>query len=180
MSISLHEFLDEQEQVNERFTVTNEQEANWVLRKIKSLEAKKADNIALAEAETAKIEAWLEMVNGQLEQDLEYFKGLLSAYATELRSSDPKFKTLKLPNGKISFRKQQPKWNYDDKALIESLKVLERDDLIRIKEEPDKANIKKTFVIQGDQVIDPETGMIISGITIEHREDELKIEVIDL
>jgi hypothetical protein len=32
--ISLQEFLEEQEQVNERFVVDSEDKANWVFRKI--------------------------------------------------------------------------------------------------------------------------------------------------
>jgi phage host-nuclease inhibitor protein Gam len=175
---TLNEFLDEQEGVkSERFTVTNEQEANWVLRKIKSLEAKKADNIALAEAEIAKIDAWLEQVNGEIDRSLEYFKGLLTAYAVEQRAKDPKFKSLKLPNGKIGFRKQQPKWNYDNDKVIKALKEIGREDLIRVKEEPDKVNIKKVMEVKDGKVIDPETGVIIEGVTVEDREDELKIEV---
>ncbi|MBH8599097.1 MULTISPECIES: host-nuclease inhibitor Gam family protein [unclassified Thermoactinomyces] len=176
--ISLHDFLEEQEQIKEHFVVDSPEKANWVLRKIKALQSKKAGNIALAESEIEKIYAWLEMVNGQIDWDLDYLTGLLTAYANELRHEDPEFKSMNLPNGKIGFRKQQPKWNYQEKTLVQSLKDLGRIDLIRIKEEPDKNGLRKAFKIQGNRVVDPETGMVIDGVSVEHREDELKIEIV--
>jgi phage host-nuclease inhibitor protein Gam len=175
----LQEFLDEQEGVNSpAFAIENEEQANWALRKIRSFQEKKKEKIAFAESEIAKIDAWLESVNRKLENDIEYFQGLLASYAMKQRAEDPKFKTLKLPNGKISFKKQQPKWNYDDKKLLEWLKESDCDDLIRIKEEPNKSEIKKRFVVKDEFVVNSETGELVNGITIEHREDAFEVKVV--
>jgi phage host-nuclease inhibitor protein Gam len=175
---TLQEFLDDQEQVNsEAFVIDTEEKANWALRKIRSLQEKKKDNVALAEAEISKIDAWLESVNEKVERDTEYFQSMLAAYAQKRRNEDPKFKSLKLPQGKIAFRKQQPKWEYDDAKLIQSLKSSGLEDLIRIKEEPDKTAIKKRLVISGEFAVNPESGELIDGITVLHREDDFKVEV---
>jgi phage host-nuclease inhibitor protein Gam len=175
---TLQEFLDDQEQVNaESFVIDTEEKANWALRKIRSLKEKKQDNIALAEAEISKIDAWLESVNEKVDRDAEYFQNMLAAYAQKRRNEDSKFKSLKLPHGKIAFRKQQPKWEYDDSKLLESLKSSGLDDLIRIKEEPDKTAIKKRLVVSGEFAVNPDSGELIGGITIQQREDDFKVEV---
>lgn len=46
-----------------------------------------------------------------------------------------------------------------------------------MKESPDKATVKKLFTIQGDQLIDTETGEFVEGVSIEHRNDAFKVEV---
>lgn len=175
---SLHEYLDQKEGVNdEHFTIEDESQANWALRKIKQLQDEKEKNVSLANAEIEKIEEWLNATNDQVQQSIDYFQSLLAEYAMEQRKNDPKFKSLKLPNGRIGFRKQQPKWEYDNEKVIEALKASERDDLIRVKEEPDKSAIKKAFKVAENKVINPDTGEVVEGITIEQREDAFSVEV---
>lgn len=175
---SLHEYLDQKEGVNdESFKIEDEVQVNWALRKIKQLQDEKEKNVSLANAEIEKIEEWLNSMNDQVQQSIDYFQSLLAEYALKQRKNDPEFKSLKLPNGRIGFRKQQPKWEYDNTKLVESLKASERTDLIRIKEEPDKSAIKKAFQVVDDKVVDTETGQVIEGITVEQREDAFRVEV---
>src|SRR5690625_3332486 len=71
--MKLHEYLDEQEQVNEEgFIVDNEQKANWALRKIKELQQEIEDNTRLAEKEIDKIERWKTKQNEQLADSVLY------------------------------------------------------------------------------------------------------------
>src|SRR5690625_1995789 len=102
---SLDDFLDQEEEINnDRFTIENDQQANRALRKLRQLQDQKQENISLAESEIEKIEHWLRSVNVGIDHSEDYFKILLTNYATKKRKENPKFKTLKLPNGKISFR----------------------------------------------------------------------------
>ncbi len=174
--MNLHEFLDQEEQVeNEAFEIKDDQQANWALRKIKQLKKEKENNISIAEAEISKIEAWLQAVNGDAQGSIDYFQGLLAKYAMSKREINPDFKSTKLPNGAIRFKKQQPKWSYDDKKLVESLKQSGHDDLIRVKEEPNKTAVKKLFVVNDGKAIDPATGEVIEGVTVEEREDKFEV-----
>jgi len=175
---SLQNYLDEQEQVErEAFTIQDDQAANWALRKIGQMQKQIEDNNALAVAEIDKIEAWNKQENQKSQDGIDYFQGLLSYYALKKKEEDPKFKTLKLPNGKLSFRKQQPKWNYDDEAVVQALKQAKLDDFIQVKESPKKADIKKAFSVAGDKVVNPDTGEIVEGITVEEREDKFGVTV---
>ncbi|GEN87212.1 host-nuclease inhibitor Gam family protein [Oceanobacillus sojae] len=175
---SLNQYLEEQEQTErETFVVDTDEKANWALRKIKQAQQKQEEASALAADEQEKIEAWYQSEKEKAQRDIDYFQGLLAYYAIKKREEDPKFKSQKLPNGRIKFVKKQPKLNYDDKAIVEYLKNNERTDLIRVKEEPSISDIKKEFVINEDKLIDPDTGEVIDGVTVEHLEDEFKVEV---
>lgn len=177
--MNLHEFLDNQEETQkESFQVTDDQKANWALRKIKQFKEQQQENNLLAESEIEKINAWVESENDKAQQDIDYFQSLLANYAMSLREADPKFKSSKLPNGRIRFKKQLPKFNYDDEALLKSLKESDRTDLIKIKESPDKAAIKKKFVVHGSKLIDPDTGLLVEGVEIEEREDKFEVDIL--
>lgn len=176
--MNLNEFLDEKEQVEkEGFEIKDYQSANWALRKIKQKQEEMKKNKELAVAEIAKIEEWLKSVNGALQADVDYFQGLLAEYAMKQRETDPDFKSMKLPNGRFGFRKQQPKWVYDDKRLLESLKEQDAEELIRIKEEPNKQAIKKLFLVQNGKLFNPGTGEVIDGVEIVERDEKFEVKV---
>lgn len=177
--MQLQEYLDQQEQVNEGFKVEDDQQANWCLRKIKDITQQIQNNSELAQAEIEKIESWEQQEKEKLQQSIDYFQGLLAQYAVKKREEDPKFKSQKLPHGRIKFVKQQPKWNYDDNKLLETLKQNNLTDFIKIKEQPDKAQIKKAFEVAKGKVINPDTGEFVEGITVEEREESFKVEVDD-
>ena len=174
---SLQDFLDEKEQIaQDRFKVDTDEKANWSLRKIKQFQDEQKENNSLAETEIEKINSWADSENEKAQRSIDYFQGLLAYYALKQREADPKFKKLELPNGKIKFTKQQPKFNYDDDVLINYLKKSERTDLIKVKETPDRATVKKIFTLQGEKLVDAETGEFVEGVTIEHREDKFSVD----
>jgi len=175
---SLHDFLDEQEETEkESFAVTDDNKANWALRKIGQLNDQIDDNNALAQSEIDKIEQWNKEVNVSSSNSIDYFQSLLAQYAADKKAEDPKFKSLKLPNGNFGFRKRQPKWNYDNEKVVQALEKAEMNDLIRVKKEPAKADIKKAFAVNDGQVINPQTGEVIEGITIEEQADSFTLKV---
>src|SRR5690625_2507636 len=177
-TMNLQDFLDEQERVNEKgFIVDNEQKANWALRKIKELQQEIEDNTRLAEKEIDKIERWKTKQNEQLADSVLYFESLLNDYAARKRAEDPNFKSMSLPNGRIGYRKQQPRWNYDDETLLKYLERTELDELIRVSKAPNKAEIRKQFEVVGDKVINTETGEVVEGIDIVHRDEVFNVRV---
>ena len=174
----LHDFLDEQEQVaNEGFKVDDDQKANWALRKIKQMQEQIKENNDLADAEIDKIERWRNTENEKAEADIEYFQSLLAEYAITKREQDPKFKSLKLPNGRFGFRKRPAKWQYDDEAVIAQLKESKLTDFVRVKEEINKRDLRQFVKVEGDKVINPETGEIIEGINVLEQGEKFNVKV---
>ena len=88
---------------------------------------------------------------------------MLSAYYIQERAKNKRFK-LSTPYGKVTIRKSK-KWNYDDEVVKEYIKA-ENLPYIRVKEELDKTSLKKEF----KDGINPITGEIVPGITIEETE----------
>jgi hypothetical protein len=160
-----------------RFRVETIDQVNWALRKMAAIKAKKAEIKRLADEEIARIMAWEEAESKKLDGDYQFFERLLSEYAITKREADPSFKKESTPYGAVKFVKQKPKWHYDDAKLLESLKSAGRSDLIRINEEPNKADLRKIATVVDGKVIDPESGAILDGVMVEELPDTVVVEV---
>lgn len=165
------------EQIKERFKIENKEQLNWALRKLAALNEKETEVDELADKELYRIKSWHEKEIGSINSSKSFFESLISAYAINRRETDPKFKSVKTPYGKIGFKKQQPEYVYNDEDLLPFLEDVGYSDLFKIKKEPIKTEIKKQFKLHDNSLIDPETGEIIPGITINYREDKLDIKV---
>ena len=172
----IDEIIDGGTQEKERFKIENLEAANWAFRKLAAIERKKKEIQELANKEIERIKAWQEQEERGLDNSKEFFEGLLTEYFAREREKDPKFK-ISTPYGKVSARKQQPKWNYDEDKLVKWLKE-NNQDLIRIKYEPDKNEIKKTYKIVGTNVV-TEDGEIVEGITVEERPEKVTIKAVE-
>jgi len=159
----------------DRFRITNFEQANWALRKIRAFKKQMEENEQLAKAEIQRIQEWLQKENEKAQKSIQFFEYLIGEYLTEERKKDPKFR-LSTPYGKATFRKQQPKWIYDDEKLLAFLKQSGRHQFIRVKEEVNKADLKKAVKVAGNVVVD-ENGEVIEGIKVEEQPEKLVVEV---
>lgn len=165
----------------ERFKIKDLEGANWVFRNLKAIEEKKREIEELAHKEIEpyhkEIERIIEWKHSELEsfdKSISFFNFLLEEYYREQRALDPKFK-LSTPYGKVISRKQQPKWIYEEDRLLGWLKANDLE-LVRIKEEVNKAELKKKYKIVGSNVV-TEDGEIVEGVTIEERDPSITIKV---
>ena len=156
-------------EVKDQFEITNLQGATWCFRKLRAIEDKVEEVKSVAAMEIDRITEWLARETKSLEEDKAYFEGLLNADYVKERAKDKKFK-LSTPYGKVTARKTK-KWTYDDEVVKAYVKE-ENLPFIRIKEELDKAAIKKAF----KDGVNTETGEYIPGITIEEI-DSITIKV---
>lgn len=158
----------------EKFKIRDLGGANWALRKIAAYKKKQAEIKELAAEEKFRIECWEQNENEQIERGIAYFESLLGQYLTEQRKEDPKFK-ISTPYGKVSTRKQQPKWEYEDKTVIEYLKSVGMNELIRIKEELNMVDLKKTVTVEEGKAI--LQGVELPGITILEQPEKVVVNV---
>lgn len=175
MNELLREEIEEVEQENKGFKVTDIESANWCFRKLRALEAEEADYELLAQKEIDRISTWLNSKTESIENQKAFFEGLLTDYATDQRKSDPKFK-ISTPYGKVTFKKAQPKWNYDDAKVVECLKTAGYAEYIRTKEEINKPDLKKAATVINGIAVITETGEPIEGITIEEQPESINIK----
>ena len=161
MNILLEHDLQEVQEVKEEFKVTDLQGATWALRKLRALNEKIAEINTLAIEEISRINEWAEKEVKSLNDDKEYFEGLLSAYYVEERAKDKKFK-LSTPYGKVTSRKTT-KYIYEDEQAIMDYCNTNEIDVIRVKEELDKTAFKKLCKDGVNQA----TGEIVPGVRVE-------------
>lgn len=161
MNILLEHDLQEVQGVKEEFRVTDLQGATWALRKLRALNEKIEEINATAVEEISRINEWAEKEVKSLNDDKEYFEGLLSAYYVEERAKDKKFK-LSTPYGKVTSRKTT-KYIYEDEQAIMDYCNTNEIDVIRVKEELDKTAFKKLCKDGVNQV----TGEIVPGVRVE-------------
>lgn len=171
MNLMLEQEIEEVTE-HDGFKLKDIEGVNWAFRKIRAYETKKAEIDDLRAKELERINLWHKKETEQLEGNMEYFKGLITEYYIKLKENDPKAK-ISTPNGKISSRKQT-KYNYiDEEALLSWVKENHKE-LVKVKEELDKAEFKKVFKSN----VDLNTGEIIPGLEIKE-EETIQIKVVE-
>lgn len=164
-------------EVKQRFKINSLESLNWALRKLAALDNKLLDARELAAKEKARIQQWLDKETQSIEESRQFFQMLIEEYAREQRAADPKWKA-STPYGKVSFRKQQQKWEYDEKKALESVQSAGLDKFVRVKHELDKVMLKGAVkVLEDGRVVDPESGAIIEGVLVTEQPEALKVEV---
>lgn len=161
---------------DDRFKIRSIEQSNWAFRKLKALDEKVKQVTDLASKEIERILEWKENELKQVGRSREFFEGLLTEYFVRQKEMDPKFK-ISTPYGKVSSRKSQPKWNYEDDKVLEWLKENDKE-LIRIKEEINKAELKKKYQVMNGQVV-TEDGEIVEGIEVTEQPDSISIKVVE-
>jgi hypothetical protein len=173
MSVNLIDSIEnfgipEDNEQRERFHIESKDQAAWALRKMSKIKAEIDENIMTAQAEIERITGWRDSENEKLERSAAFFEGLLYEYFMALRETDPKLKTMKLPHGALKMRAQQPKYEYDEDALLSWAKenlpqaVVTKES---VSKNPVKAHIK-------------ETGEVVPGVVVLQRPEKFSVEVV--
>ncbi|TDX53156.1 host-nuclease inhibitor Gam family protein [Orenia marismortui] len=164
------------EENQEQFMISDDSKADLALEKLRELTARKKEKEELAAERKLMIDRWLSDETSKIDTKIEYFEDLLADYARMLKERDPKLKTYSLPFGKLKFRKQKPKWKYEEDKLLRFLK-LTGIDAIKVKEKVDKQALKNMVKIVGNKVVHTETGEVIDGVEIEERGEIFSIDI---
>jgi hypothetical protein len=180
----LHDFMDDQEiqemkiENPETFKIASRDQANYFLKKLKDLHNEKAKIGSAADFEIKKttdsVNKWRTKEIGKLQNDEDYITGLLNEFTlAELQDSSKK--SISLPYGSLGFKKQQPKFEYDDAVLLAFLKS-HINQLVTVKtvESPNKVELKKMADIKdGGLYLD---GVQVLGVTVQNQEDKFEVK----
>jgi phage host-nuclease inhibitor protein Gam len=154
------------------FDVTDLNSANWAMSKAAQAEKRIQQRSALASQYHEKIDAWLAEANKPDLQTVEFMQSLLGPWATRELATG-KRKSLKLLGGTVGFRSSPPAVEVlDHDAALAYCKTF-APELVRIKEELDKKEIKKRLeggeVIEGVQL---SVGHVKFYLTVEDEDGE--------
>lgn len=173
MSVNLIETIEnlgipEVPEERERFKIESKDQAAWALRKMSRIKAEIEENNRVAQAEIDLIVSWRDEENEKLERSISFFESLLHEFFLQLRESDPKLKTMKLPHGTLKMRAQQPQYEYDEDVLLPWAKE-NLPEAVVTKESVAKNPVKKHI---------QETGETVPGVTITERPEKFAVEVV--
>jgi phage host-nuclease inhibitor protein Gam len=163
----------------EQFKIVSREQANYFVKKLKESqnEMSKVNNTAdysISET-TTRVNEWREIELRKRQRDIDYISTLLETFAIEeLANSNGKTKSISLPFGSIGFRKQQPKYEYEDAALLKSLEDNKLESYITRKPVTNKAELKKQATVkEGKLYIN---GIELEGVTVTAIDDKFEIK----
>lgn len=171
--LDIDEDLEVEEEQKQRFKIENEEQADWAFRVIQKAKDRMHATKNMYDKQRKRIDEWKEKEDRIARRDIEFMEGLLIEFFSNQKTRDEKYR-LSTPFGQVTSRKVQDKWEYDDKVILEHLKANELTEYIRVKEEVNKAEIKKKFTKDGLEVFDT-NGEIVEGIKIYQQADAIKI-----
>ncbi len=192
MSISLSELeefmlLAEAEELNiniddeeQGIVIRNNTDADFYIKLINKLRQDKEELNAFIDAELERqvqlYERFREERLRPIDHQIQFYEEALRTY-TMNELADSNKKSIKLPNGTLAVRKQQPVYNYDEDAVMEFLKENELEQYITTKttESLNKKDIKKDFVVNNNNQL-VINNQIVPGTSVEFREDKFEVK----
>jgi hypothetical protein len=189
MTIQIHEFDPDGHPMTvntdmtgrEHFQITNDDQAQWAMRKLLSYKKKIDENKSIAEAEHYRIDEWVTRVNGSFTNDVAYFEAILTHYARSQRESEDR-KTIDTPYGVVKSRATQQKFRVDDAEQFFTWAHQNAPQLISIKESPNLLALKEYATAEETKTLGPVAvttdGEIIPGVSVEPADVNYTVEVL--
>lgn len=175
--------------LEEEFNITEEgledtsnlsdEELNEIVRRINYFKEEIGNVEMIAEKELKRYENIINSYKDKkvfnLKSRLDYYEGIIEDYATKTLK-DKKKRSISLPFGTISLRKQAPKYEYETDKVLNFLKENKYDEFINVKfdESVNKIDLKKAITkdVDGNAYLNGEK---IDGLKIVEQKDKLLI-----
>ena len=174
------EFLNVKEEERESWEIKDDLSADWAIEKIGETNAEYNRFEMVAKAKIQQIQEVLKKEQEKRDREVSFFESKLREYFETVQAKETKTqKTYKLPSGTLKMKKSSMTFKYDKKKLLEKAEQLQMNDYIKTKKEFDWAKFKKNLVIQGNNIVDKESGEIIDleGLGVTEKPAEFKVEV---
>ena len=157
--------------------VKNNSDADFYLRQINKLKEQKEEINKFVDQE---LERQMRLYQQDREDRMRPLDNQIAFYEEALRTfamneyAETNKKTIKLPNGTLSIRKQPPKYIYNDEEVLSFLKENNLNDYIRVKEEVNKKDLKKATQINNNNqmIID---GKEVPGVVVVPQDDKFEV-----
>ena len=157
--------------------VKNNSDADFYLRQINKLKGQKEEINKFVDQELERqmrlYQQYREDRMRPLDNQIAFYEEALRTFAMNEYAETNK-KTIKLPNGTLSIRKQPPKYIYSDEQVLSFLKENNLNDYIRVKEEVNKKDLKKAAKITNNNqmMID---GKEVPGVVVVPQDDKFEV-----
>ena len=158
--------------------VKNKSDADFYLRQINKLKQQKEEINEFVDQEIERqlrlYQEYREDRMRPLDNQIAFYENALKTFAMNEYAETNK-KTIKLPNGTLAIKKQQPKYIYKDEQVLEYLQENNYKDYIRTKAEVNKKDLKKNAIVNNNNelVID---GKVVPGVVVIPQEDKFEVK----
>lgn len=158
--------------------VKNKSDADFYLRQINKLKQQKEEINEFVDQEIERqlrlYQEYREDRVRPLDNQIAFYENALKTFAMNEYAETNK-KTIKLPNGTLAIKKQQPKYVYNDEQVLEFLQENNYKDYIRTKAEVNKKDLKKNAIVNNNNelIID---GKVVPGVTVIPQEDKFEVK----
>ena len=158
--------------------VKNKSDADFYLRQINKLKEQKEEINEFVDQEIERqlrlYQEYREDRMRPLDNQIAFYENALKTFAMNEYAETNK-KTIKLPNGTLAIKKQQPKYVYNDEQVLEFLQENNYKDYIRTKAEVNKKDLKKNAIVNNNNelIID---GKVVPGVTVIPQEDKFEVK----
>ena len=158
--------------------VKNKSDADFYLRQINKLKQQKEEINEFVDQEIERqlrlYQEYREDRIRPLDNQIAFYENALKTFAMNEYAETNK-KTIKLPNGTLAIKKQQPKYVYNDEQVLEFLQENNYKDYIRTKAEVNKKDLKKNAIVNNNNelVID---GKVVPGVVVIPQEDKFEVK----
>lgn len=160
-----------EEELEERFRVTDDQKADWCLRKI-----------ADADTELERLTEWYERQTKAAQENRDsrvaYFTGLLQEYFSTVPAHETKtMSKYQLPSGELVLTKPKADYAKADEEKILNWCLENDPDLVKVTSSPKWGDLKKRLTVVDGKAVDRETGMFVDGVEIEDKPGKFEAKV---
>ena len=160
----------------DKVIIQSSSDAEYYLKKVKDIDNELRSIEATAQVQLErhkqKIDNWKESSSRSLVSAREYFASLLEEYTRRSLDGSSK-KSIKLIEGTLALKAQQPEYDYDDDKLVE---WLQKHSPQHVKSKPsvDKVLLKKDSVVKEGKLV--LAGKEVNGVTVTERGDKFDIK----
>jgi hypothetical protein len=175
---ALYEIMAPETDTKDNFVIDNDNSAEWALSVIKGEQADRDRLISICEQKIREYQEKIEQFKKQYESRTNYLKSQLNQYFQTVPHKATKTQeTYKLPSGTLKLKHPGPEYQRDNDALLSWLESRNYTPYIEIKKTPKWAELKKLTAIDGDKVVDRDTGEVIEGVKVVEKPPEFEIDI---
>lgn len=165
---------------DEAFTIQDDAQAAWAMRKALAAQIRIDANNRIAEAERGRIDTWQASVNARSNRDLAYFQGLLIRYASEQRVVEGR-KTIDTPYGVVKSRQGTATISVSDPDEFIAWARQGHENLLNVKVTPALRELKAFAEIESTPTLGviaiSKDGEVIPGVQVDPGSITYTVEV---
>lgn len=147
--------------------------ADYVLGLIGRARRVRDEELDVIRAERDRLDLLATAIKERCARVEDWYGPQLSSFHRALLADDPKRRTISLPHGTLRARAQQDEWTFGPE-FTEWAEASGRDDLVRVKVEPDRTAAKKRLLVLSDgrAALD---GEVVPGVSVQGREPKFEV-----